>query len=59
MSPDSLGCQDASFSVESHREEPHESVSSMEMQSSHKRVQQLLGRSAVSLKVNMKLQTLL
>lgn len=39
MSPDSLGCQDASLSVESYREEPHESVSSsMEMQSSHKKV---------------------
>lgn len=58
VSPDSLGCQDASLSVESYREEPHESVSSsMEMQSSHKRVQQC--RSAVSLKVNMKVQILL
>lgn len=39
MSPDSLGCQDASLSVESYREEPHESVSSsMEVQSSHKKV---------------------
>lgn len=38
VSPDSLGCQDASLSVESYREEPHESVSSsMEMQSSHKK----------------------
>lgn len=60
VSPDSLGCQDASLSVESYREEPHESVSSStEMQSSHKRVQQHQGRSAVRLKVNMKVQTLL